>query len=56
MNEDRMTKEEFLASRKVAGRLIDVETCDIGEWFVDLAGLMESIARLPPNALGGLPS
>jgi hypothetical protein len=29
MNEDRMTKEEYLAGRKAAGRLIDVETCRI---------------------------
>ena len=29
MNEDRMTAEEFLADRKAAGRLIDVETCRV---------------------------
>ena len=29
MNEDRMTKEEFLANRKAAGRVIDVETCEM---------------------------
>ena len=29
MSEDRMTTEGFLASRKAAGRKIDVETCDI---------------------------
>jgi hypothetical protein len=29
--QDRMTKEQFLASRKAAGRAIDVETCEI-EW------------------------
>jgi hypothetical protein len=29
MQEDRILKEEFLASRKTAGRMIDVETCEI---------------------------
>jgi len=33
MHEDRMTKEEFLANRKAAGLAIDVETCDIAEWY-----------------------
>ena len=33
MSEDRMTKEEFLASREAAGRLIDVETCEIQWWY-----------------------
>jgi hypothetical protein len=31
MSEDRKTKEEFLASRKAAGQVIDVETCRIGK-------------------------
>jgi hypothetical protein len=31
MNEDRMTKEKFLANRKAAGRVIDPETCDIAQ-------------------------
>ena len=31
MNENRM-KEEFLTSRKAAGRVIDVETCEI--WWL----------------------
>ena len=56
MNEDRMTKEEFLANRKAAGRVIDVETCDIVEWWVptmdpygikpDLPDEMHQIGRL----------
>ena len=29
ININQMTKEEFLASRKAAGRVIDVETCEI---------------------------
>jgi hypothetical protein len=37
MREDRIAREEFLANRKAAGRMIDVETCDIDEWYVDLA-------------------
>lgn len=56
MSEDRMTKEEFLANRKAAGRVIDVETCDIAEWWVptmdpygvepDLPDEMRQIGRL----------
>ncbi len=37
MNEKKMTKEEFLANRKAAGRVIDPETCAIHECYVDLA-------------------
>ena len=36
MSEDRMTKEEFLANRKAAGRVIDVETCEIAQWCVEI--------------------
>jgi hypothetical protein len=32
MNEDRMTKEEFLANRKAAGQVIDPETCEVAIW------------------------
>jgi hypothetical protein len=47
MTEDRMTTEAFLANRKAAGRLIDPETCDIGEWCVDLADPY-GVNRPPP--------
>ena len=36
INEDRMTKEAFLASRIAAGRLIDVETCEITWWWAKI--------------------
>ena len=36
MNEDRKMKEEFLANRKAAGRVIDVETCEIAQWWVQI--------------------
>ena len=36
MTKDRMTKEEFLASRKAAGRVIDVETCKIMTRYTNL--------------------
>jgi hypothetical protein len=31
-----LTKEDFRANRKAAGREIDVETCDVTAWYVDL--------------------
>jgi hypothetical protein len=37
MNEDRMTKEEFLANRKTAGQVIDVETCRVWEEYSNFA-------------------
>ena len=37
MSEVRMTKEEFLAGRKAAGRLIDVETCRIWSEYCEMA-------------------
>jgi hypothetical protein len=32
MSEDGMTKVEFLANRKAAGQVIDVETCEVAIW------------------------
>jgi hypothetical protein len=32
MTEDRITTEAFLASRKAAGQVIDIEICEIGLW------------------------
>ena len=32
-NEDRITKEEFLADRRATGPVIDVETCEILKKF-----------------------
>jgi hypothetical protein len=51
MSEDRMTKDEFLANRKAAGRVIDVETCDIAEWYADLADPY-GVDRPPPECIG----
>jgi hypothetical protein len=36
MSEDRMTKEEFLASRFAAGQVIDVERCEINWWWAKI--------------------
>ena len=51
MSEDRMTKEEFLANRKAAGREIDVETCDIAKWYADLADPY-GLNRPAPECIG----
>jgi uncharacterized protein YfcZ (UPF0381/DUF406 family) len=37
MSNNRMTKEDFLANRKAAGRMIDVETCKIMKKYTDLS-------------------
>jgi hypothetical protein len=55
MNEDQMTKEEFLANRVAAGRAIDVETCEIYKktcsimdpYGVDPDDSCECIGRVP---------
>ena len=59
MNEDRKMKEEFLANRKAAGRVIDVETCEIAQWWVqildpygvepDLPDEMQCVGRTPSS-------
>jgi hypothetical protein len=36
MKKDGITKEEFLAGRKVAGQAINVETCEIAKIAVDV--------------------
>jgi hypothetical protein len=50
MNEDSMTKEEFLASRKAAGRVIDVETCKIAWWYAQIVDPYEIESDLPDEA------
>ena len=37
MREDRITKEEVMASCIAAGQAIDVETCDVAKIAVDVA-------------------
>ena len=37
MQEDRMSKEEILANRIAAGRVIDTETCEIWDSFCDIS-------------------
>ena len=36
MIDDRMTKEEFLANRKAAGRDIDIENCAIWQTYCQI--------------------
>jgi hypothetical protein len=48
MSNNRMTKEDFLANRKAAGRMIDVETCKIMKSIPTLAIHIVSI-RLPSD-------
>ena len=52
MNEDQVTKEEFLANRKAAGRVIDPETCDIAQWYVDLADPYGVSSPPPAECIG----
>ena len=48
----RMTKREFLANRKAAGRVIDVETCDIVKTTVNLADPYGVDRRLRVECIG----
>lgn len=34
---DDIARDELLAGRKAAGRLIDIETCHIAGFYVDIA-------------------
>ena len=36
MIENKITKEEFLANRKAAAQVIDVETCKIDWWWANI--------------------
>ena len=36
MSENKMTKEEFLATRRAAGRMIDPETCEIWDEYCQI--------------------
>jgi hypothetical protein len=55
---DRMTDEElrqWLASRKDAGRVIDIETCEIGHWYHNMNdeyGIRDLLDELPEGMRG----
>src|SRR5262249_41387439 len=55
---DQLSDDElrqWLASRKEAGRLIDVETCETGGWYVnelDEYGIREQLGELPEELIG----
>ena len=45
-----MTKEEFLANRKAAGQVIDVETCKIAWWYAQIVDPYGIESDLPDEA------
>jgi hypothetical protein len=47
---------EWLASRKDAGRKIDIETCEIGRWYInwiDPYGIRKALDEEPPQEYDG---
>jgi hypothetical protein len=54
MCEDRMAPKEYYANRIAAGRLIDVETCEIAKLTVDLADPYGMDPADPAECIGRL--